>query len=160
MKCSEETKLKISKTMKERGIKPTVLPSKEQCRKNLGKYLMEKGGTPMNKGIVGKQIPWNKGIKYEAIMGDKNTNWKGGVLAGNRKIRRSSEHRNWRVLVFQRDNYTCQECGKRGCTLHSHHIKSFAEHEELRFNINNGKTLCSKCHKNIHFPAKELAIRE
>ena len=34
---TDGTKNKIRKTMKERGIRPTVLPSKEQCMKNLSK---------------------------------------------------------------------------------------------------------------------------
>ncbi len=43
---SEETRRKISDTLKRRGIKPTVLPSREQCLRNLA-------GTPS----------WNKGVR-------------------------------------------------------------------------------------------------
>lgn len=53
----------------------------------------------------------------------------------------------WRKAVFQRDQYTCQCCGnKKGGNLEAHHIKNFNDHEHLRFDIDNGITLCQNCH--------------
>lgn len=60
----------------------------------------------------------------------------------------SKKYKKWREEVFKRDNYTCQECGQIGGYLNAHHIKSWAEHEELRYDINNGITLCKKCHRH------------
>ena len=67
-----------------------------------------------------------------------------------RFARTSLEYVNWRKNVFERDNYTCQVCGKVGGTLNAHHIKSFALHKKLRLDVNNGITLCEKCHKEVH----------
>lgn len=72
--------------------------------------------------------------------------WQGGITAEHKRIRKSVEFKLWREAVFARDNWTCQHCGERGTELHPDHIKPFATHPELRFDINNGRTLCKACH--------------
>jgi len=67
----------------------------------------------------------------------------------NQLLRKSTSFKNWRNSVFKRDNYFCQECGSKN-DLHPHHIKRFAIYPDLRFEISNGLTLCSKCHGKIH----------
>ena len=59
------------------------------------------------------------------------------------------EYIKWRISVLNRDNYTCLNCGKHGddTVLHVHHIKRYADNEELRTDVNNGITLCYECHK-------------
>jgi len=91
--------------------------------------------------------------------GDKSATWKGGITPEHLRIRNSSELRKWRESVFLRDKHTCQECqskSEKGKTvyLHAHHIKSFSEYPELRFEINNGVTLCKKCHYKRHTSQK------
>ena len=66
------------------------------------------------------------------------------------KDRKYIEYYEWRKQVYERDNYTCQECGERGGKLNAHHIKSWRKHADLRFTISNGITLCEKCHKKKH----------
>ena len=86
----------------------------------------------------------------EGKRGSKCHLWSGGVTKENKLIRSGYEYREWRMMVFGRDNFTCQECGKRGCYLNAHHIKHFAKHPELRFEVDNGITLCKECHKLKH----------
>lgn len=64
--------------------------------------------------------------------------------------RNSFEYRAWRESVYQRDDYTCLKCKARGGRLHPHHIVNFASHPELRFDPDNGATLCVGCHKLFH----------
>lgn len=83
----------------------------------------------------------------EEIGGEKHPNWKGGISSENNIIRSSIEYRQWRKAVFKRDNYTCQCCDdKSGGNLTAHHILNFSDYIELRFDINNGITLCDRCH--------------
>lgn len=88
--------------------------------------------------------PYGKHIT--PLVGDKNPNWKGGVSSENERIRNSEKYILWRKLVFERDGYKCQICKKIGGNLNAHHIKSFSEYPELRFDVNNGITLCKDCH--------------
>ena len=77
--------------------------------------------------------------------GEDHWNWQGG----KEDTRDSSKSKQWRLAVYKKDDYKCQKCG---CTekLNAHHIYAWAHYEELRYDINNGITLCEDCHKNIH----------
>lgn len=95
------------------------------------------------------RIPWNKGLKGY-MSGENNGNWKGGISVENRSIYQSIEYRDWRDKIFKRDNYTCQVCYKTNCELNAHHIKIWRKYPELIFDIDNGLTLCVKCHNKKH----------
>lgn len=65
-------------------------------------------------------------------------------------FRKTPEYIKWRDSVYKRDNYTCQMCHTKGGNLNAHHIKPFSKYKELRLQIENGITLCEKCHKKVH----------
>lgn len=92
----------------------------------------------------------------------------------NSYLRESIEYRLWREAVLKRDKYTCVWCGAKNgywwnvkkyqkgkimpiecqsndkeqkIILHVDHIKKFSDYPELRFAIDNGRTLCFPCHK-------------
>lgn len=84
----------------------------------------------------------------ELHSGERHRDWKGGITPINERIRKSFEYKLWRESVFRRDNYTCVWCGdNRGGNLQADHIKPFALYPELRFAIDNGRTLCVDCHR-------------
>lgn len=78
------------------------------------------------------------------------------------QIRASFQYGDWRNQVFKRDNYTCQECGKSGCAVEAHHKMPFivilkkyniktleqALNCSKLWDVDNGKTLCEKCHND------------
>ena len=84
--------------------------------------------------------------------GENSATWQGGKSSIYKRLRSSATFTEWRKAVFERDNYTCQDCGARNgngkaVILHPHHIKSFTKYPALRFDISNGLTLCVHCHK-------------
>lgn len=102
------------------------------------------GRTRFNKGMT----PWNKGLKgYNS--GDNHYNWQGGKSSKGKAIRQSLDYKAWRKSVFTRDEYTCQGCGTVGGWLEADHIKPFSLFPDLRFDLNNGRTLCKPCHLDI-----------
>lgn len=81
--------------------------------------------------------------------GNKWYTWKGGITKTNLAVRNQVEYKLWREAVFKRDNWTCVWCGFRGY-VEADHIKPFAYYPELRFSIDNGRTLCKPCHKTTN----------
>lgn len=106
-------------------------------------------------------------------LGAGNYNYKGGITKIYDAIRRLKLNDEWREKVFERDNYTCQDCGDNtGGNLNAHHKKQFSiilsefleeynqfsQFEEVAiltrlamkyksfWDIENGKTLCKDCH--------------
>ena len=86
---------------------------------------------------------------YAHRIGKNHPMWKDGKSLERNRARDSSELKNWRKIVFKRDNYTCQHCGEKRY-LHAHHIKQYSDYPELRFEESNGLTLCVICHGKVH----------
>jgi len=87
------------------------------------------------------------------MLGPKNPMWRGG---DSDKERRNRDYKRWRIEVFERDGFVCQMCGYyNGCgtkrrDLNAHHIVGWTESIELRYEVENGTTLCVPCHIKEH----------
>jgi len=68
----------------------------------------------------------------------------------NSDYRHTREYKEWRKSVFERDKFTCQQCHQKGGELNAHHIKTFKDNPESRYDIGNGTTLCVGCHRSLH----------
>lgn len=121
-----------------------------------------------------KNIFCNRKCYVLGARGIKSPNWRGGITDLYELIRKSEQSKEWKKKVFARDNYTCQECGSKK-EIEVHHIKEFslifreflqlynqfspiedketllrlALTYELFWDIDNGETLCYKCHNQI-----------
>ncbi len=117
---------------------------------------------------------WNKGMPALWIQGNKNPNWGKfgsshpkwtGRTMLTKSIRACPQYKNWRVSIFERDNYTCQECGARSSKgkkvyleadhypiqfaliLKKYRIKTYNQALNCKTLWNaKGRTLCNKCH--------------
>ena len=104
----------------------------------------------------------------EGQRGEKGSNWKGGITPLAKLIRHSAKYVQWRQDCFIRDNFSCKKCGQEGRNLNVHHKKPFFKLiQEASYyiplfplydacmlyaplwNLANGITLCTECHKKI-----------
>lgn len=74
----------------------------------------------------------------------------------DRLARYSPEAKKWKRDVFERDDFTCVQCYKRGGRLEADHIKPWAYFPDLRFVLSNGRTLCRKCHDKTKIGSKKM----
>ena len=117
----------------------------------------------ISNALRGRKSSLETRIKQSQALPKKENhwNWQGGVTLLSNMIRKCFEYRQWRSDIFTRDDFTCQKCIIRGGKIVADHIKAFSiilyenkiktmeealNCEEL-WNINNGRTLCQKCHE-------------
>lgn len=86
------------------------------------------------------------------FRGENNPQWNNSLSYQDRiKSRSLFEYSDWRFKVYQRDNYSCKCCGDNaGGNLNAHHLDGWDKHIDVRFDVNNGITLCSNCHFDFH----------
>lgn len=96
----------------------------------------------------------SKECQFAFQRGPEHHNWvedRSKIKSIERSLRYSAAMKEWRTFVFVRDKYECVACGDKSVkghavTLNAHHIKRFCDFEDLRFDPNNGVTLCVACH--------------
>lgn len=122
----------------------------KKCRSTHVDYINKmsevKKGKPS--GVLGKHWKLSEESKKNISnghKGEKSYLWKGGITSQNR-LERVKFRIKLQKKIFERDNYTCQDCGKRGGFLQVDHIKSWSDYPESRFEIDNCRTLCMSCH--------------
>ena len=110
------------------------------------------------KGYNGRCRPCS--MKHNNKSGEEHHNWKGGITPEYEKQRAKLKSTGWHYKIFKRDKFKCQICGdKSGSNLESHHIKSFIDYPDNRYDLNNGITLCSQCHHWIHDSLEVLSFQ-
>lgn len=128
----------------------------EETRKKLsGKNNGMYGRTGKDNPIFGKthseETRKKMSENHADFSGKNHPNWNPNLTDEERQDKRKyPEYNNWRNQVFERDNYTCRCCEQRGGSLVAHHFKSYTPNKELRISIENGITVCKKCHLDFH----------
>lgn len=89
---------------------------------------------------------------WENNKGENHPNWKMDKTDEERLIGRATpENWEWRHNVYCRDSFICQICGTNmSGVFNAHHLYNWADYPELRYDINNGVTLCENCHTLFH----------
>jgi len=169
---TEKERLRLGKLAKERHPNAKAIKDCETCKNPFEYYksmrpdakycsMVCKNSSPKMKEIS-RQNGKKNGKKY---LGNKNPNWKGGKSYFLNNIRTMDKMRLWVYDIFKRDKFTCQKCGdNKGGNLNAHHIKHLAEIVKENiiksvadaykcdklWDIDNGITLCIKCHRKEH----------
>lgn len=86
------------------------------------------------------------------MSGANHPCWKGGVTD------RPYNSKKWRAAVINRDQ-KCMECNAI-TDLTAHHVKPWKNHPELRYDLENGVTLCNDCHSKKHPELSSLFIKK
>lgn len=115
------------------------------------RYAVMARGLHPNKG---KKVKWSR--SHIAAIKKSNTGrrpWNkiGDGITSQNKLERAEFLRTMQPLVLARDNYTCQTCDQYNGYLHVDHIKGWADYPELRFDMDNCRTLCRACHYYVTF---------
>lgn len=154
-----EHRLKISRALTGRKNGPHSQETRDKIAAgNKGKKISDATKELLRLANLGKKTSIEVRLKMSrnsGARGPKNHQWKGGITPIHETIRKSLEYKLWREAVFKRDGYTCVWCfrkggrfkGKKAVILNADHIKRFADYPELRFAIDNGRTLCVECHR-------------
>jgi hypothetical protein len=184
-KHSPETRMKISNALKSANLKGErssnwkggemkhicneckIEFKRPVCKKTRQKYCSK---ICFGKSMRGKST-WNKGNK--GFMAGEKHHWFGRNCTGENspaykkdrtQLKKSDRHhlssayQDWRKQVWLRDNWKCKianpNCKGR---IEAHHILSWRDYPELRYQINNGITLCHAHHPRKYAEEKRLS---
>ncbi len=114
------------------------------------------------RGFIKGCIPWNKGMKGLILnrkflddnptqRGEEHHKWKKDrTTLAKRQQRNDMAYKEWRKQVWLRDNFKCKIANPDCCgRIEAHHILGWVNYPELRYEVNNGITLC-----HFHHPRK------
>ena len=162
--------LDCGKKLSARRYKRCIICGNKTPEKREKSSLARKGKPAWNVGIAPYKITEETRKKMsEANKGNKSTT---GLLGENAnrwikdrtKIKKQEERNNpndkhWKYQVYKRDNFKCKinnkDCGGR---MEAHHILRWRDYPELRYEVNNGITLCLNHHPRKRKEEEEQII--
>lgn len=154
--------------LEQRAIAQLAGVSHHTIRSWIRKYQLQK---PLGCWTIGR-APWNRGKRHQAGWmnteetrqqlsapkeGEKNPQWKGGITPRGMILRRPAM--GFRQEIYERDDFTCRLCGKRGRKLTLHHVLPIWARPDLAGDKANGVTLCRGCHLTVNTRELEYVER-
>lgn len=126
-------------------IKRDIERKKFCSRKCLGSYTVKNKLKPEHLIKMQKAANTEESNAKKGNPGENHPKW----VKDRSKVKKRPryEMKIWTQAIFKRDNYICQHCGIRGGKLQADHIKPYSKFPELRWYLENGRTLCIPCHK-------------
>jgi len=118
-----------------KGLQKHTQEWKDNAKERMKGNQFRKGYTAWNKGLQKEKNPlW---IEDRSLL---------KTYSGSEE-RRSPKYQNWRHQCIKRDRHICR-INNKDCEgkVVVHHILGWADYPELRYNINNGITLCQAHH--------------
>jgi hypothetical protein len=96
------------------------------------------------------------------LRGANGSNWQGGKTKFGVLLRTCELYVAWRIQIFERDKYTCVNCGCVGGALNADHIVPLSRILTINsvdtlskayvcadlWELSNGRTLCVPCHRD------------
>ena len=134
------------------------------CRNRLGSHQTEETKRKIREKLKGRHISPDTEFKkgHEINKGEKHYNYIDGRSKMASPARYGDDWFKIRLLIYARDNFTCQECG---ITMNEVRIP-FHVHHKIPFlisfdnSLNNLVTLCPPCHRRIEAQImRELKIK-
>lgn len=112
-----------------------------EWRENISRS--QKGRKPPTTAFKKGQKPWN-------WIEDRTQ------LSQCSDVHKSTAYNEWSKMIKVRDNWKCR-IANEDCKgqLEAHHILSFVDYPELRYELNNGITLC-----HAHHPRKKVEVEK
>ena len=147
IKFSKERSEQLSRLKKGRIVSPETLKrmSLSSPKVWLGKKFSEEHKKKIGLSNLGKKMSEESKKKMsESKTGEKNYGWyKDRTKLKKQDDRRSSAVHEWRKNVYNRDKFKCKfsnkDCDGR---IEAHHILNWEDFPELRYELDNGITLC------------------
>jgi len=119
----------------------------ESYKKNNGNAQKGKKRTSLQRERMKKPHYGGRGYKsgrWDSSITDEER------ITTQEKSRNSTDYKAWRLFIFRKYAYQCQNCGYHGKRINAHHLESYFVCKELRTDKDNGIVLCVECHRLFH----------
>lgn len=142
-----------------KGLKALENPKLAEVGRKISKTKILRGPTPAQLAHLREMSDNNVGNKYR--MGQKPGNWiedRTKIVTRQSRAFKDSNYKQWCSGVKNRDGWKCRiansSCSGR---MEAHHILGWKSHPNLRYELNNGITLCHFHHPRSRQKEMELS---